>query len=191
MHVCVAHLTSNGGAAHLLSCQACKYTSAGKKTRGGSTKIFPNIKGRNFHFELPLRLEQTSLPKSLQPMQPEAVLITIHLKGRHKCLEIANLQRQLIDLTLQVSHVLLQQFVRCSGRARRRPARRTCSKSLTEIHPPLQLQRLARGLVPNVERRPRFNVGSRASKAPGSADFWARQKKSALAPHSMQNLFAL
>ena len=131
------------------------------------------------------------LNKALQPMQPEAVLITIHLRGRHKCLEIANLQRQLIDLTLQVSHVLLQQFVRCSGRARRRPARRTCSKSLTEIHPPLQLQRLARGLVPNVERRPRFNVGSRASKAPGSADFWARQKKSALAPHSMQNLFAL
>ena len=51
------------------------------------------------------------LNKALQPMQPEAVLITIHLKGRHKCLEIANLQRQLIDLTLQVSHVLLQQFV--------------------------------------------------------------------------------
>ena len=75
------------------------------------------------------------LNKALQPMQPEAVLITIHLKGRHKCLEIANLQRQLIDLTLQVSHVLLQQFVRCSGRARGRPARRTCSKSLTEIHP--------------------------------------------------------
>ena len=67
MHVCVAHLTSNGGAAHLLSYQACKYTSAGKKTRGGSTKIFPNIKGRNFHFELPLRLKQTSLPKSVLP----------------------------------------------------------------------------------------------------------------------------
>ena len=130
------------------------------------------------------------LNKALQPMQPEAVLITIHLKGRHKCLEIANLQRQLIDLTLQVSHVLLQQFVRCSGRARRRPARRTCSKSLTEIHPPLQLQRLARGLVKNVERRPRFNVGSRATLRHTQVNFdiscqhaWLHERKACSPRH--------